>query len=764
VTSSTRRARRALHASLVFVLAIHMPARAVQCPDYSPLKNVYFGDLHTHTAFSLDAYLFGTRTDPAQAYAFAQGAAVDIGTGYNPANEAPGPFGVTIDFSGHRLDFAAVTDHSEWLASDYGCSADASSPFYASSYCVALRAHTGSLAGQPCNGVSDGTGTGCLAVQTDAWAAERQATEDAYDACTFTTFHAYEWTLFAGVFVPKVLHKNVFFKDASVPSVPLDAVNYPTGPALWAGLAAECNPSTHCEALTIPHNMNQSNGLAFDVASYSPIDLNRMTKFQRLVEVHQHKGNSECVTDTADTGAVATCDFEVDPALSTASDAAGYARPGLEQGLTRFSTGGLDPLKFGFVGGTDNHDATPGNVAESTFPGFLGSRDNTPERRLYYTPKYNPGGITGVWAEENTREAIWSALKRRETFATSGPRLTVRFYAYTAVADPCADPDFPRHITDAGGIPMGGTIPHADGPPSFVAYALQDQVPLASIDIVKASVVGGASIEKVYALPLGSAPYCLTWTDPDFDPAAPAFWYARVKEQPTWRWSHYDCAAIRQRDPSNWQTIAPGCASSDPAAGGLDYMLQERAWTSSIWYLPGGPVTVRAASLELRDPPDPAHRSFLFRVATKGDPIGQRVASPIPGSAADPTVNGASGGGAMLTVYNPETGETAALALPAAGWRLESTGTRYTFADPGGPVRKVTVRPDHLYVRGGGSAFAFTLDEPRQGTMAVRLQLGTAAPWCAEVPAKSSDDTVGRFVGEPKTAPPEQCPLPGSPG
>ncbi|MGH7893355.1 MAG: DUF3604 domain-containing protein, partial [Candidatus Binatia bacterium] len=497
---------------------------------------------------------------------------------------------------------------------------------------------------------------------------------------------------------------------------------------------------------------------------------NRMMKLQRLVEVHQHKANSECLTDTADTGAVTACDFEVHPGLVAPTNAPGYARPGLEEGITRFAASGYDPLKFGFLGATDNHDATPGNVGESTFSGNLGSRDNTPEQRLKTFSMYNPGGITGVWAEENTREAIWAALRRRETFATSGPRLTIRFYAYTGLADPCADPDFPRQVVGAGGVPMGGTIEHAAPDPSFVIYALQDQVPLASVDIVKASIVGGTAVEKVYAIPLGSAPYCITWTDPDFDGAAQAFWYARVKEQPTWRWSHYDCLALQQRHPFDWQTIAPGCASGDPSAGGLDYAVQERAWTSSIWYLPGGPVTVRGTSLRLRDGADPARRRRLsFHAMTTRDPAEHRVVRPIPGSIGDPTVNGASGGGATLTVYNPDTGETATELLPASGWKLNGSGSRYSFSGGLGPIRRASVSADRLDVKGGGSALAFTLDEPRQDTIALRLQLGTAAPWCVEVPARRLGDpptagvydSVGRFIGQPNAPPPEQCPLPG---
>src|SRR5439155_1191033 len=203
----------------------------------------------------------------------------------------------------------AVTDHSEWLATDYGCTVDSGSPFYAASYCTRLRNLRNPPIGQrPCLGFKDLTGSGCRAEQTTAWGAENAATESANDPCTFTTFHAYEWTF---ALSPQgdpqqdkqTLHKNVLFRNANVPAVPLDALDYPTSPTLWAALAEQCTAANGCEALTIPHNMNQSNGLAFALGGYTAPDLNRMMKFQRLAEIHQHKASSECLTDTADSGA-----------------------------------------------------------------------------------------------------------------------------------------------------------------------------------------------------------------------------------------------------------------------------------------------------------------------------------------------------------------------------------------------------------------------------------------------------------------------------
>jgi hypothetical protein len=743
--------------SVIGVIAVLFVVQeaAARCSDYDELKNAYFGDLHVHTAYSLDAYQFGTRINPASAYAFATGAAVDL---------TPGPSAYTINFTGGRLDFATITDHSEWLSTDYGCTVDAASPFYGSSYCAGIRAGGNPfLNPHPCAGFANGTATGCSAEQGLAWGVERQATEAANDPCTFTTLHAYEWTMAdAGA----VLHKNVYFRNASVPDLPLDAANYPTAPLLWAGLAAQCNPGNGCEALTIPHNMNQSDGRAFTVDGFSAIELNRMTEFQRLAEIHQHKGNSECVTDTADSGSVSACNFEVIPALTASGDVPGYARAGLKQGLERFEAGGHDPLAFGFVGATDTHMGTPGAVGESGFVGHSGPGENV-EIRLQWTPAYNPGGVTGVWAEENTRDALWAALRRRETFATSGPRMKVRFYSFAGSSNPCADPGFPQSLVSDGAVPMGGifrSVP-GNGAPRFVVYAVQDQTPLAAVEVVKGSVTAGVASEKVFTIPLAAAPYCVTWTDPGFDPAAPAFYYARVREQPTWRWSHYDCDALRATYPSTWETKVPRCAPSHPST--LDYMIQERAWTSSIWYLPGAALGVPSTVLRARDGSlsgNPARRSFVFRAVTKPGTGVPRVVPPPQTGPGDPTIHGA-----QLTIQNPvETGETATVPLPASGW--SATATRYTFrASAASPVRNVTVANDRISIAGGGSAWPFTLDEPRQGTLAVRLDLGTGVSWCAAAPARAigsppstaRNDARERFIGQAKAPPPEQCPVVG---
>jgi hypothetical protein len=166
-------------------------------------------------------------------------------------------------------------------------------------------------------------------------------------------------------------------------------------------------------------------------------------------------------------------------------------------------------------------------------------------------------------------------------------------------------------------------------------------------------------------------------------------------------------------------------------------------------------------------PPNPAARKVKFKSSTKRDPLN-RILPPAPGTAGDPTSAGATGGGATLTVYNSNgSGEAVTLALPAAGWTLQgSTGYRFTNPDPDGAIKRITVRVDSLTVRGGGAQWGYTLEEPSQGRVAVRLTLGSAAGWCADAPAKARGnppttaryDTVDKFVAEPKTPPPAACP------
>jgi hypothetical protein len=566
---------------------------AVQCADYDKYKHVYFGDLHTHTSYSADAFGFATRNEPVDAWGFARGKPVQIAA----AAPVPGPMAKI-----HRnLDFDAITDHSEWLAAAYACGVDATGkpldpnqPFGGSGgackpYAGAGNAGLGAIAAarqvitSECGSPQEDQGAACLATTQSAWQAEQQAANAAYMPCTFTSFIAFEWTNVDST-TGATLHKNVVFPGIEVPDHPFDSTDYTTATDLWSALDTwiaqdpKCQSGAPCGALTIPHNSNKSWGGAFVVPTTAS-GVDQMKRYQKLVEIHQHKGNSECFFDP-DAGATEKeCGFEhLTPGADGPLNAQNYVRTALENGIAAYADGGTDPLQLGIVGATDDHNGMPGSTAEYDWNGHTGQDDDYPVKRLKAgSADKNPGGLTGVWAEQNTRDSIFAALGRRETFATSGTFIQVRLYQTWSTTDFCTGA-FPSNIIDGGGLPMGGTIQSGGGSPgqgpTLYVSAAKDTADLAQVDIIKGTVTGGKVVETVTSMPAPSpGSFCMKWQDPAFDPKAPTFYYARVLEVPTPRWSHYDC----QKMPA-----AAGCQ----AGGTLDVDIQERAWTSPIWSLP----------------------------------------------------------------------------------------------------------------------------------------------------------------------------------
>jgi hypothetical protein len=575
--------------------AAHADAGASgRCPDFDPLGNLYWGDLHAHTSYSLDSYAAANRNDPKDAYAFARGATVPIGSGQQ------GSAGVraTID---RPLDFLAVTDHSEFLDVTgeclLGATARANDP-----YCTAYRdqgstaqsvlvAQAGLQLTRPdpnepllCQGGAP-RGADCRAGAKSAWQKEQQAAAAANVPCAFTSIVGYEWTAQTGT---ANLHRNVLFATSKVPDVPLDYVRYPTALALWTALDAQCKVADGCDAITIPHNANASFGRMWETTN-EPAAIAFMERYQVLTEIFQHKGNSECLP--GDALSDPACDFEIVPGSFLGSlfgvplapndgGAEGYVRPGLARGLAYAAAHGDNPLELGIVGATDTHNGTPGNVRERGWVGHLGTKDDTPAARIKSNLTFNPGGITGVWAAENTREQIFAALKRRETYATSGPRIVLRFYAAADVADDveaqalCDDPSFPRALVVRGARPMGGTVRGATAKPYLFVHALKDEASLGAIDVVKlASDPGGKVSLEVRPFPLASASRaCVFWRDDEARATDQALYYARVFEEPTPRWSHHDC-----------QTSPPPAACAD---GGADVSIRERAWSSPVFFKP----------------------------------------------------------------------------------------------------------------------------------------------------------------------------------
>ena len=562
------------------------------CPDNNPLKNPYFGDLHAHTSYSFDAFSFDTRNTPLDAYAFAKGKTLQVA---GAAADGGGPM-TTIE---RPLDFLAITDHSEWLALTYGCGnlpdggpEDPASPYYNDPQCVFFRSTNpadqsvsftrGAVIQK--NICADAGSAACQGVVQSAWQSEQAAAAAANDPCKFTSFVAYEWT---HAVLGATLHKNIIFGTTSVPAQPIDSFNYGTQAALWTALDQQCSADAGCQVITIPHNSNLSQGGAFIVPAGAE---QQMVKYQRLVEIFQHKGGSECFFDPKNP-TDPKCDFEYLGGITEPNLAKSYVRTGLEDGIATYAKTKVNPLQMGIVGATDDHNGAPGNVREDTWPGHAGRLDDAPDRRIGLAADggingtsygHNPGGVAVAWAEQNTRDSIFAAFMRRETYATSGPRIIVRFYqTWDTGSDPCTDPSFPSQLVAGGAVPMGGTfsLPPGDagaGQPRFVVYAWKDKADLARLDIVKSWIDGTGQVqENVMTNPVDpSKPACLSWTDTAFTPS-PTFYYARVLQTPTPRWSVQDCAADPTANPA-------GCADG----GYLNRNIEERAWTSPIWYLP----------------------------------------------------------------------------------------------------------------------------------------------------------------------------------
>jgi hypothetical protein len=532
-----------------------------QCLSHDPDRQVFYGDLHVHTSFSWDAYGWGTRTDPDGAYAYARGGLANLAT---PAGELP-----RLSRLARPLDFAAVTDHSEFLGA---------------------AAH------------------GDCTPRLSAWRFERAAAERAYDrspACRFTSLVGYEWTGNVG---ERWWHRSVIFGNSQVPGLPASALDRNTPEELWASLEKSCLGQRGCDVITIPHNPNWSGGLMFNMRDDTP-QRAAMTRarMEPLVEIFQHKGGSECARGAGTDDP--RCNFYDRFHLRCAEHPDGmhcrggnFVRNALRRGLQLERGIGVNPFKLGIIAGTDTHNGTPGATDEATYQGHLGLDDANPRRRLRLDLGSNSaGGLAAVWAEENSRTAIFAALKRRETFGTSGTRLRVRFFGgWDLPQDMCRSSSF-AHSGYAQGVPMGGDLAaRAGGIPGFAVWALQDPgtsgspgTPLQQIQIIKGWVdAAGVSHERVITVAgaeakaavetasctppaEGSSSLCAVWTDPDFRSQEAAFYYARVLEEPT--------CSVYQRACNQ---IAADARPRTCTDGSLDMTVEHRAWTSPIWYHP----------------------------------------------------------------------------------------------------------------------------------------------------------------------------------
>ena len=607
--------------------------------ERNPLRNAYFGDFHVHSSWSLDAYsLGGNRNDPAMAYRFGRGEEVNTADGRVLRLRVP-------------LDFMAVTDHDIWLGTVHLC-LDESDAAYDTPTCEQVRANAwfgygdfesrGRVPADICgqNEPTMSADNKCYERARHQWHEVQRNADTFNEPGRFTTFPAYEWTANPPGFGH--LHRNVIFRGDAVPEWGGSSVAMENRPErLWKWLEEACTGD--CQVLAIPHNSNLSGGSAFEEYAWIPYTaqtLRLRAWAEPLVEIHQIKGNSECYLGLGATDE--ECNFEnyqpiCEPGQrSGCASASDYVRNALKAGLRLEADYGVNPFKFGIIASPDDHQSLAGAADEEEFAtrpvkfgtsGGFGMADQGPYGPPWYGDEpdggnvNNPGGLVGVWAEANTRDAIFDALRRRETFGNSGPRIHVRFFAGW---DYPADLDTRRDMIEeayAGGVPMGSDLPDpptgdaGDGP-RFVVWSMKDP---ASANLQKVQIVKGwaetgepsapyapsgpQTAEQVYdvvcadglepdpgthrcadngarvdlsdcsySTDLGAADLSTTWTDPDFDPAQRAFYYVRVLENPTCRWTTHRALA---------RGVAP--PTSDPPT------VKERAWSSPIWYTPAAP-------------------------------------------------------------------------------------------------------------------------------------------------------------------------------
>jgi hypothetical protein len=632
--------------------------QARTCTNNNPRRNAYFGDLHVHTGFSSDAYTQGVRAEPHDAYRFSFGVPVSTETRVRMSSQASSKVSrATWDTLDRPLDFMAVTDHAEFLGETRLCHAgDVSSKF-----CRALAEgdpHSRYMLKFVFSPSPDRDGKlcgrddiKCEEALRSAWQKTIDAAEhwnDTSDACERTTFIGYEYTSHR---LGSNLHRNVIFKNARVLENPVSYMDTTREWDLWKILDQQClNDPKGCDAISIPHNSNLSNGRMFAVdypRTFSEeAQRKRATlraKIEPIVEIMQHKGNSECYMGLPDVagGKDEFCNFEkvehtvwqkkhgderpgqcYDGPLAdwlprfgpTCLSSLSYVRYALTQGLDEWRRLGVNPYKFGIIAGTDTHNATGGAVDDYNFNGHLGNLDNTAKKRLNRMAGAgsvgdNPGGLTGIWAKQNTRADLFQAMKKREVFGTSGPRIRPRFFGgWSYKGRICNDPNWLERAYGKG-VPMGEDLRrprNSNSVPIFVVHALPDAgtpespgQPIQQLQIVKGWMDDdNIKQERVYTIarnnrargdnpqscaasrnPQPLTRMCGVWRDPDFDNERASVYYARVIQAPTCRYTHKQCQALSKEEKAK-HAICAGDKYIAPK------MVRERAWTSPIWYTP----------------------------------------------------------------------------------------------------------------------------------------------------------------------------------
>jgi hypothetical protein len=705
------------------------------CAEFDVLRRPFFGETHVHSKRSFDAVSGGIELDPRDAYRFAMGESVEL----PPLSE---PREVRLR---RPLDFTAVTDHSEFFGEVDLCLTPGM-PGYDSADCRLFRAAIPQTSQSSSPGVVlfgvqltqepaprfDFCGPGASICQNAAspiWQDMLDAADEFYDrsaACSFTTFPAYEWTGNPDV---QNNHRNVIFRNEFVIPLPISYLDQTRPQNLWAGLREQClDAGTGCDVLAIPHNSNLSNGIMFlpetvEGGPLGPAAAAERAAMEPLVEVMQHKGDSECHPDLSPTDEL--CGFEkwtadqigIPPEMigTVIQEPTSFVRNALMIGLEQEEAIGVNPFRMGMLAATDSHNATPGLTNENDFidAGHLGLRDATPQNQMVPLAigvvggvEANGGGLAVIWAEENSRDALFAAMRRREVYGTSGTRPVVRFFGGEIPLDACET----GTVVESGyreGVPMGGEIGLVADPPRFAVMASRDPgaagfagTPLQRVQIVKGWVdADGTAREKVFEIAGDSSgaatvdtdtcetsgpgfdSLCEVWADPEFDSQRRAFYYARVVENPICRWSTVLCQ--RQGVDCAGGAIPEGleecCNPARPKT------IQERAWTSPIWYRPEGVARLDGEIAFARGGGD------LLRLEIGLGADRDRI---------DPT-------GEALSIALVDDDEIYSVTIPAGS--LAEDGERYVYEDPDGSLNDLARAVLTFDSRGGSRLVVETI-------------------------------------------------------
>ena len=574
-------------------------------------KNAYFGDLHVHTSWSFDAFIYNVRTNPDDAYAFGKGKPID----HFVLDK------VQID---RPLDFMAVTDHSEYMGVMKQM-LDVENPLYDIPLAEQIRSEDRATSfrafgvigfsmanNKPIEALSK------EGIRKSTWEQIIEAADRHYDPGQFTTFAAYEYTSSPGDSLGEIgfarnLHRNVIYKGTdNISSLPFSSMDSQNPEDLWDWMDKE--RAKGITVMAIPHNANMSDGLMYKTRTYEGNAITAEYADQRMRnepinEVVQIKGQSMSHPILAPNDEFAEFElfqYTFATGIPPPSKPSGsFVREAYQEGLQFEESLGSNPFKFGLIGSSDGHNSGAGFTEESYF-GKFGVLDGSPEKRIisdeqqFLRAKYmSSGGLAGVWAESNTREAIYEAMERKETFATSGNRMKLRFYGGFDVNS--IDLSAGNWLANAqeNAVPMGGEFDAKNGSPSFVAWAVKDPegANLDRIQIIKAwvddngkaqeSIINVAwsddrkqnkdgslptlkstvNVESAsYTNDIGAVELKAIWTDPNYQENQHSMYYMRVLEIPTPRWSTFDSKKLDIAVPKE-----------------LKESIVERAWSSPIW-------------------------------------------------------------------------------------------------------------------------------------------------------------------------------------